>query len=99
MSHSCPKTLLETNGKILSSPEYEYRILDAELGKKGYDGVRINGGRDVMLLGSMAENIYGFSGTYARQKQASLAPILTGWKRWVELHSTLDNKNPRTTWI
>jgi len=34
--------------------------------------------RDMMLLGSMAENIFGFAGTYARQKQASLAPILTG---------------------
>jgi len=55
--------------------------------------------RDMMLLGSMAENIFGFSGTYAPQKQASLAPILTGWKRWVELHSTIDNKNPRTGWI
>jgi hypothetical protein len=55
--------------------------------------------RDMMLLGSMAENIFGFAGTYARQKQASLAPILTGWKRWVELHSTIDNKNPRTSWI
>ena len=24
--------------------------------------------RDIMLLGSMAENIFGFAGTYARQK-------------------------------
>ena len=51
--------------------------------------------RDTLLLGSMAENIFGFSGTYAPKKQASLAPILTGWKRSVKLHSTIDNKNPR----
>jgi len=55
--------------------------------------------RDLMLLGSMAEYILGFAGTYARKKQASLAPILTGWKRWVELHSTIDNNNPRAGWI
>ena len=55
--------------------------------------------RDMMLLGSMAENIFGFTGTYARKKQATLAPILTGWKRWVELDSTIDNKMPRIGWI
>jgi len=55
--------------------------------------------RDMMLLGSMAENVFGFIGTYARPKQASLAPILTGWKRWVELHSTIDNKMQRTGWF
>jgi len=55
--------------------------------------------RDRMLMGSMAENIFGFAGTYARQKQANLAPIFTGWKRWVELHSTIDTKTPRTGWV
>jgi len=49
-----------------------------------------------MLLGSLAEHIFRFTGTYARKKQASLAPILTGWKRWVELHSTIDDKMPKT---
>jgi len=52
--------------------------------------------RDMMLLGSMAENTFGFAGTYARQKQASLAPILTVWKRWVELPSTIDTKTRET---
>jgi len=55
--------------------------------------------RDMLLVGSMVENIFGFSGTHARKKQASLAPILTRWKRWVELNATIDNKNPRTGWI
>jgi len=55
--------------------------------------------RDLMLLGSLAENIFGFTGTYALKKQASLAPILTGWKRWVEFNSTIDDKMPRTGWI
>jgi len=43
--------------------------------------------RDMMLLGSLAENIFGFTGAYARKQQASLAPILTGWKRWTECNS------------
>ena len=38
--------------------------------------------RDLMLLGSLTENIFGFTGTYARRQQASLTPILVGWKRW-----------------
>jgi len=57
--------------------------------------------RDMMLLASMTENIFGFAGTYARQEQASLAPIQTGWKRWVEMHSnkdTNDTMTPRTGW-
>ena len=44
--------------------------------------------RDMMLLGSLTENIFGFAGTYARKQQASLAPILTGWKRWMEFKTT-----------
>jgi len=55
--------------------------------------------RYMMLLGSMAENTFGFAGTYTRHKQASLALILTGWKRWVELHSKIDNKMPKNGWI
>jgi len=55
--------------------------------------------RDMMLVGPMAENTFGFAGTYARQKQASLAPILTGWKRWVEMHSKTDTKTPKIGWI
>ena len=37
--------------------------------------------RDMMLLGSLTENIFGFTGAYARRQQASLNPILVGWKR------------------
>ena len=43
--------------------------------------------RDLMLLGSLTENIFGFTGTYARRQQASLTPILVGWKRWKELNT------------
>jgi len=42
--------------------------------------------RDMMLLTSLGESLFGFTGTYAREKQANLAPILTGWKRWVKIH-------------
>jgi len=55
--------------------------------------------RNMMLLGSLAQNIFGFTGTYAQKKQASLAPILTGCKRWVEFNSMIDDKMPRTGWI
>jgi len=55
--------------------------------------------RDMMLLGSLAENIFGFTGAYARKKQASLAPILTGWKRWMQFNSMSDDKMPRTGWL
>ena len=55
--------------------------------------------RDLMLLGSLAGNIFGFTGAYAQKKQASLAPILTEWKRWVELNTMIDDKMPRTGWI
>jgi len=53
----------------------------------------------MMLLASMAQKIFGFAGTYARQKQASLASIQTGWKRWVEMHSNKDIMTPRIGWI
>jgi len=46
--------------------------------------------RDTMLLASMSENLFGFSGSYAKKKQHRLAPIRTVWKRWVELHSSKD---------
>jgi len=52
-----------------------------------------------MLLGALAGNIFGFSGTYARKKQASLDPILTGWKRWREFNTTSDDQMPRTGWL
>jgi len=55
--------------------------------------------RDMMLLGSLAINIFGFTGAYARKQQASLAPILTGWKRWIELNAMSDDKMPRTGWF
>jgi len=55
--------------------------------------------RDIMLLGSLVENIFGFTGAYARKQQASLAPILTGWKRWIELNAMSDDKIPRTGWF
>jgi len=53
----------------------------------------------MMLLGSLAENIFGFTGAYAREKQANLAPILTGWKCWMEFNFMSDDKMPRTGWI
>ena len=52
-----------------------------------------------MLIGSLAENMLGFTGAYARKKQASLAPILTGWKCWMEFNSMSDDKMPRTGWL
>jgi len=55
--------------------------------------------RDMMLLGSLAENTSGFTGAYARKKQASLAPILTGWKRWIEFNTMSDDKMLRTSWL
>jgi len=55
--------------------------------------------RDMMLLGSLAEIIFGFTGAYARKKQASLAPILTGWKCWMEFNTISDDKMPRTGWL
>jgi len=55
--------------------------------------------RDMMLLGSMAENKSGFTGAYARKQQASLAPILTGWKRWTEFNATSNDKIPRKDWL
>jgi len=54
---------------------------------------------DIMLLGSLAGNIFGFTEAYAQKKQASQAPILTGWKRCVEFNSMIDHKMPRTSWI
>jgi len=56
-------------------------------------------GRDMMLLGPLVENISGFTGAYARKKQASLAPILTGWKRWIKFNTMSDDKRPRTGWF
>jgi len=55
--------------------------------------------RDMMLLGSLAENIFGFTGAYARKQQASLGPILTGWKRWMEFNTMSDDKRPRNGWL
>jgi len=53
---------------------------------------------DMMLLGSLTENISGFAGTYARKQQASLAPILTGWKRWMEFNTTSTEQIPEDGW-
>jgi len=55
--------------------------------------------RDMMLLGSLAEYIFGCTGANARKQQASLAPILTGWKRWMEFNTMSDDKMPRTGWL
>jgi len=43
--------------------------------------------RDMMLLGSLTENIFGFTGTRQKKQQASLTPILVGWKRWMEFNT------------
>ena len=50
--------------------------------------------RDMILLGTLAENIFGFTGAYAGKNEASLAPILTGWKRWIEFNTMSDDKRP-----
>ena len=55
--------------------------------------------RDMMLLGSLTENIFGFTWTYARKQQASLAPILTGWKRWTEFNTAGTEKIPKDSWL
>ena len=47
----------------------------------------------------LVENIFGFSGTYARKKKASLDPIITGWKSWMEFNTTSDDQMPRTGWL
>ena len=41
------------------------------------------------------------TGTCAKEKQDSLAPIQMGWKRWVEIHSNKgrnESMTPRTEW-
>ena len=55
--------------------------------------------RDMMLLGSLTENIFGFAGSYARKQQARLAPILTGWKRWLEFNTTNTDTRLPTKWL
>ena len=55
--------------------------------------------RDMMLLGSLTENIFGFAGSYARKQQDRLAPILTGWKRWLEFNATNTDKGLPTKWL
>ena len=37
--------------------------------------------RDMMLLASLPENLFGFAGTHAKKQKASLALLQTGWKR------------------
>jgi len=87
MSHPCPKTLVLIVDFFLA--------LNTKIGSWIQNLER----RDMMLLGSLAENVFGFTGTYARKQQANLAPILTGWNRWVEFNSTMDDKMPRAGWI
>jgi len=53
----------------------------------------------MMLLESLTENIFGFAGTYARKQQASLAPILSGWKRWMEFNTTSTEKRLQDGWL
>jgi len=55
--------------------------------------------RDTMLIGSLVENMFGFTGAYTRKQQASLAPILTGWKRWTEFNAMSNDKIPRNDWL
>ena len=55
--------------------------------------------RDMMLLGSLTENIFGFTGSYAKKQQDRLAPILTGWKRWLEFNATNTDQRLPTKWI
>jgi len=53
----------------------------------------------MMLLGSLTENVFGFAGTYARKQQASLVPILTGWKHWMEFNTTSTEKRLQNGWL
>ena len=53
----------------------------------------------MMLLGSLTENIFGFAGSYARKQQARLAPILTGWKRWMEFNTTSTDQRLPASWL
>jgi len=53
----------------------------------------------MMLLSSLTENIFGFTGTYARKQQASLTPILVGWKRWMEFNTASTEKAQRESWL
>ena len=53
----------------------------------------------MMLLGSLTENIFGFTGTYARKQQSSLTPILIGWKRWMEFNTASTEKLQREGWL
>ena len=76
LSHPCHKALLEVNGRIFLALNTNIRSWIQNLER-----------RDMILLESLAENIFGFTGAYARKKQASLAPILTGWKRWIEFNT------------
>ena len=55
--------------------------------------------RDMMLFGSLKENIFGFAGTYARKQQDRLAPILTGWKRWMEFNTTSTDQRLPASWL
>jgi len=55
--------------------------------------------RDMMLLGSLTENIFGFAGSYAKKQQARLASILTGWKRWLEFNTTNTDKRHPASWL
>jgi len=71
MPHSRPQKILETDGGILHSLQHKPRILDTQPGPER---------RDMMLLASLAENLFGFAGTYAKEKKATLAPIQTGKK-------------------
>jgi len=52
-----------------------------------------------MLLGSLMENIFGFTGTYARKQQASLAPSFTGWKRWTEFNIVGTENMTKDSWL
>ena len=52
-----------------------------------------------MLLGSLTENIFGFAGLYAKKQQARLAPILTGWKRWLEFNTMNTDKRHPASWL
>ena len=55
--------------------------------------------RDMMLLGSLTENEFGFAGSYAKKQQARLAPIPTGWKRWLEFNTTNTDKRHPAKWL
>jgi len=87
---------------LTHAPRHSWKLMvEFFLALNTYEGSWIHNleRRDMMLLGSLTENIFGFTGTYAKKQQASHDPILTGWKRWTEYNTTSNEKTPKDGWL